>query len=294
MGWVAHGRFLGKVAFDSGLERRKSPGWVEWGEGISRQGRGCENSSTGASLEESQRLGDGMAVSVLCNGGSRTEGKGKKGARSRSVPESTGAASTVRGWGADAASGSPPPPPGIREATGPPKSIRSGGLQPGLPTQQPRGLGQVTQLPRLFHGTGTLPAATSQDCGEEQVTHGHGPAWCSAQRGHQEKGPLNEALECDQQAGRGGLPWRTGTRRQAKRETKGTEGRAGRWSDPRRREASGEPLKPGDRLGSPRHLARVASPWSGRPRRNRKRSLIKKETHRKKKRKKNIRNSLVV
>lgn len=58
-------------------------------------------------------------------------------------------------------------PHGIREATGPPKSVRSGGLQSGLPTQQSRGLGQARSSPSLFHGMGTLTVAPSQDCGEE-------------------------------------------------------------------------------------------------------------------------------
>lgn len=45
VGWVVHRRLLGKGAFDSGFERKKSPAWVEWGQGIPRQGRGCGNSS---------------------------------------------------------------------------------------------------------------------------------------------------------------------------------------------------------------------------------------------------------
>lgn len=45
VGWVVHRRLLGNGAFDSGFERRKSLAWVEWGEGIPRQGRGCGNSS---------------------------------------------------------------------------------------------------------------------------------------------------------------------------------------------------------------------------------------------------------
>lgn len=46
VGWVVHRRLLGNGAFDSGFEIRKSPPWVEWGEGIPRQGRGCGNCST--------------------------------------------------------------------------------------------------------------------------------------------------------------------------------------------------------------------------------------------------------
>lgn len=79
MGWVTRGSFLGKVVFDSGFERRKNPGWVEWGEGIPKKGVAVRTPSPGVSLKESQYLGDRMAVSgVLRHQAGRTGGKGKR------------------------------------------------------------------------------------------------------------------------------------------------------------------------------------------------------------------------
>lgn len=81
VGWVARGRFLGKVAFDSGFKRRKSSGWVEWGEGIPRKGVAVGTLTPGGESQGKSAPGrqNGCVRSPVCYWGGRTEGKGKKG-----------------------------------------------------------------------------------------------------------------------------------------------------------------------------------------------------------------------
>lgn len=92
MGWVVHRRLLGKGAFDSGFGRRKSPPWVEWGEGIPRQGRGCGNCSTsgesrGKSAPELEWLCQESQAPSSKLRGSRIKGRSEKGKRSRGKKE---------------------------------------------------------------------------------------------------------------------------------------------------------------------------------------------------------------
>lgn len=80
VGWVARGRFLGKVAFDSGFKRRKSSGWVEWGEGIPRKGVAVGTPTPGGESQRKSAPGrqNGCVRSPVLLGW-QDRGKGKEG-----------------------------------------------------------------------------------------------------------------------------------------------------------------------------------------------------------------------
>lgn len=163
MGWVAHGSFLGKVAFDSSFQRRKSPGWAGWEEGIPRKGVAVGTPTPGVSLKESQHPGDRMAVWSPVLPGWQNRGKEGRGSPGSSREKKSSFHHQRLGSRFGFMKPTPSPrltPHGIREAAGPPKSVRQG-PQTGLPTQQPCDLGQATQLSMpVSYQTGKMTVTT--------------------------------------------------------------------------------------------------------------------------------------